>query len=103
MTDIIYPSHYRIFECKSGRWNIKNVEVFYGNTNSALDRNDIVSLYGISEQSAVFELFRINGGKTGYYLANLRDKKYYYCGLGLESIKTTLQKLGIGKSDPIGS
>ena len=99
-TNIVYPSHYRVLECKGGRWSIKNVEVFYGSASRVSDHNDITSLYGITEQAVVIELFRINGGKTGYYLANLRDRKYYYCGLDLESIKTALQSLGIGRADP---
>ncbi len=102
-TNIVYPSHYRILECRSGRWTIKNIEIFYGNAGRTLDRNDIASVYGITEQAIVLELFRLNGGRTGYYLANLRDKRYHYCGLDLGSVKTTLQNLGVGRADPIGS
>jgi len=39
--------------------------------------------------------------KSGYYLANLRERKYYYCGLNWEDIRTTLQSLGIGRADPL--
>nr|WP_306296913.1 hypothetical protein [Nostoc sp. TCL26-01] len=45
-------------------------------------------------------MFRINGGNAGYYLANLRDKKYYYCGDNWEDVKTKLEELGIGKDEP---
>ncbi len=57
--------------------------------------------FDLTEQQTIAELFRINGGKSGYYLANLRDRKYYYCGLNWEDIKTTLQSLGIGRADPL--
>lgn len=49
----------------------------------------------------MIELFRINCGRDGYYLANLRDKKYYYCGLEFEDINTKLKELGIGRDDPV--
>ncbi len=48
----------------------------------------------------VIELFRINGGKSGYYLANIRDKKYYYC-IDRDGVKTKLFELGIGRVDPM--
>ncbi len=96
---IIYPSHFRIFECRSGRWFIKNTDVFIG-SNSVKD-DDIASLFSITEQQVVINLFRIDGGKSGFYLANLRDKKYYYCGENREGIKSQLRELGIGREDPI--
>jgi hypothetical protein len=46
-------------------------------------------------------LFRINGGKAGYYLANLRRKKFYYCGTEPAGIKGKILDLGIGREDPI--
>ncbi|MCC5667826.1 hypothetical protein LC653_29095 [Nostoc sp. CHAB 5784] len=98
---IIYPSYFRIFECRSGRWFIKNTDAFIG-TNS-IKNNDIASLFGISEQQVVIDLFRINGGKSGFYLANLKHKTYYYCGQSREDIKTQLRSLGIGCEDPMES
>jgi hypothetical protein len=95
---IIYPSYFRIFECKSGHWFIKNLESFV--TNSTTNHEDIRTLYGITEQQVVIELFRINGGKSGYYLADLRDKKYYYC-IDRDGVKQKLLELGIGRVDPI--
>lgn len=97
-TTIIYPSYFRIFECRTGRWFIKNLEVFV--TNSATNHEDISALYGITEKQVVIELFRINGGMSGYYLANLRDKKYYYC-TDRNGVKQKLLELGIGRVDPI--
>lgn len=97
---IIYPAHFRIFECRSGRWFIKNTDIFIGIVNQETDKNTAV-LYGITEQQAVINLFRINGGKSGFYLANFRDKKYYYCGLTREDVKSKLRSLGIGREDPM--
>ncbi len=76
-------------------------KMFYRQLPIAVDLQDFELLYGISKQQVVVELFRINGGKAGYYLANLRRKQYYYCGEDWESIRVTLRSLGIGRDDPI--
>ncbi|WP_193199391.1 hypothetical protein [Nostoc sp. MG11] len=95
---IIYPSYFRIFECRSGRWFIKNLETFVA--TSTINHEDINTLYGVTEGQVVIELFRINGGKSGYYLANIRDKKYYYC-VDHGGVKKKLLELGIGRVDPL--
>lgn len=100
---IIHPDHIRIVERKPGGWLFKKGEMFYKHLPIAVDFQDFELLYGISKQQVVIELFRVNGGKSGYYLANLRDKKYYYCGLKWEDVRTTLQGLGIGRVDPVES
>lgn len=98
MSEIIYPSHYRILECKLGRWFIREPKLFHGN-ESTIHQN-IQTVYGLSERQVVINLFRLNGGKSGFYLANLRDRKFYYCGEAWEDIKTQLLNLGIGRADP---
>jgi len=95
---IIYPSHFRIFESRAGRWFIKNLDVF--TTTTKINHDDINTIYGITEKQVVIELFRINGGKSGYYLANVRDKKYYYC-VDRNGVKNKLLELGIGRVDPM--
>lgn len=52
------------------------------------------------ERSIIFELFRINGGKKGYYLVNRRDCKYYYCGESPKDVRAKFLSLGIGRKDP---
>lgn len=52
-------------------------------------------------KKVAIELFRINGGKQGYYIANILDKKYYYCGTEWQDVKNKLLELGIGRHDPI--
>jgi hypothetical protein len=56
----------------------KNVGVFNNHSGRECDPDDWTN-YGITEQKLVIELFRQYGGKLGYYLANLKDKKDYYC------------------------
>lgn len=83
-------------------WFGKNLSrVFYNGKNEPMQLENIAAQFGLTDRQVVIELFRINGGKPGYYLANLRDRKYYYCGLEWEDVKATFQGLGIGRADPL--
>lgn len=104
MSSIVHPFHYQIYRRSGTKWYVKEEgEVFYNPTNTPTNLEHIEREFGLTEQQVVISLFRINGGKPGYYLANLRDKKYYYCGPEWSDIKTKLRSLGIGRADPFDS
>ncbi len=46
------------------------------------------------------ELIRLNGGRAGYYLANLREKEYDYYGESLDEVSAVFIMLVIGKANP---
>jgi hypothetical protein len=99
-TQVYLPDYYRIFERIPGGWRMLRCQFFYRHTYKHVDDNDLEALYGISPQRVAIELFRINGGKAGYYLAELRThKKYYYCGTEPEDVKRKLLELGIGRAE----
>lgn len=98
---VIHPDYICIVERKPGGWLFKTGKMFYKRLPIALDFQNFELLYGISKQQVVIELFRVNGGSSGYYLADLRHKQYYYCGSLTEDVKTMLQNLGIGRPDPV--
>lgn len=103
MKKIVHPFHYQIYQREGTRWFVREPgRVFYnpaGNTPVQLEQ--VEQQFGLSAEQVVIELFRLNGGCSGYYLANLRERKYYYCGKNWEDIQKTLISLGIGKVDPI--
>lgn len=94
---IIYPSYYRIVRCENGRWFIKGAKLCSPN-HIPIGIQD-AEKYEITSDELLISLFRINGGRSGYYLANLRDKKYYYCGLNLEDVRRQLLSFGIGRDE----
>lgn len=103
MSSIVMPFHYQVYEREGVKWFVKDKgSVFYNATSAHMQLEHIAYQFGLTEQQVVIELFRINGGLPGYYLANLKDRKYYYCGVAWENIKQTLQNLGIGRADPVG-
>ncbi|MGI2907353.1 hypothetical protein [Tolypothrix sp. VBCCA 56010] len=88
-TSIIHPDHIRIIEKKPQGWLFKALKPFV-TYRQVDDINDIEKLYGITKQQVTVELFRINGGKLGFYIADLRHKQYYYCGTEAEMIRPKL-------------
>jgi hypothetical protein len=96
---IIYPAYFRIFIRKPDGWAIDGIRLFYNHSGREYNFDDAWVRYGVNKKSLVIELFRQYGGKLGYYLVNLRDKKYYYCGLTDEDIQNTLYSIGIGRKE----
>lgn len=99
-THLVYPLGYRVIRrgVKDFKllWFFQRVEVLFNPTNFSVgDISDIEGMFGTTKASVVTELFRINGGKLGYYLANLVDKEYYYCGKNLEDVKAKFVELGV--------
>ena len=102
MSSIVFPFHLLAYRREGASWFVnEGGEVFYNGSDSPMQLTNVAEQFGTTNQKVAIELFRINGGKPGYYLANLRDQKYYYCGLDWESVRLKLQELGIGRSDPI--
>jgi len=99
-TTVLVPDYYRVLECRSGEWFLKKTKVLLRNLPIDVDFDDFELLYGISREKVAVELFRINGGRDGYYLVNLRKKQYYYCGTEADEVKTKLRSLGIGRDEP---
>jgi hypothetical protein len=98
---ILSPVYYRLVRKHADDWHFYPKEIFYKPEGKEVDLDNLEATYGLTLTKVAVELFRINAGRDGYYLANLRDKKYYYCGLNLDDVKSTFLNLGIGRLDPI--
>lgn len=99
---IIYPFGWRIVrrEIRDSRlgWTFERPSLFYNFSMSApkLETLDLEKAFGLTKTEVVTEIFKINGGKLGFYLANLADRKYYYCGATTDDLKLKLSELSIG-------
>jgi hypothetical protein len=99
---VTYPDYIRIAERKIGGWSIKKGKLIYRRLPLAsADMEDTKLMYGVSSEEMVLELFRVNGGKAGYYIADLRNKAYYYSGERWKDVKKQLIEMGIGRHDPM--
>lgn len=101
MTKIHAPVHFQIYEREGTKWFFHGGNVFYNHRGIQTDLSSILEKHGLTKMNVLVALFRINGGKPGLYLADVRDKKYHYCGQNWEDVKTQLRSLGIGREDPI--
>ena len=102
MTKIYCPLHYRVYKREGGYFYSFSGKAVYNPNGISTNHNDVVRSYNILEEKVLIELFRINGGKEGFYLANVKDKKYYYCGNTWDDVQQQLLKLGIGREHPQG-
>lgn len=99
-SQLILPDYYRVIECCGDLWHFKKMTPFYTRIPISIDYNDFELLYGISKQQVINEAARIRQGEPGFYLVNLRQKRYYYCGKQSKDVRAMLLSLGIGRSDP---
>jgi 2-hydroxy-3-keto-5-methylthiopentenyl-1-phosphate phosphatase len=100
MDDLIHPFYYQIIRREGTTWFFKEEgEVFYNPHHKPVDLKNPEQQYGLTKGKIVIELFRVNGGKPGYYLANMRDRLYYYCGDKWEDVRATLLNLDIGRRE----
>ncbi len=47
----------------------------------------------LTHKKIVYNLFKLTGGSTGYYLADIFKHKFYYCGPTLQFVKVKLKDL----------
>ncbi len=96
---MIFPDYFRVLERVPDGWNLLRTKVFCSLNNRQYNPSDAWIKHGITKQKLVVELFRKFHGKLGFYLVNLKDKKYYYCGLTKKDIQNTLYAIGVGRKD----
>jgi hypothetical protein len=101
MCRITLPFHYRFFECRSGKWLFHRASAIYRLNGENCDVDNLEANFGLSRWDVVTQLFRLNGGHDGFYLANLRDREYYYCGLEAEDVPAKIRELGLLVVDPV--
>lgn len=105
-TTILCPFHFQIARYDGRDWYFKRtVKVFNPSRlfipkSIDLTGNNKLDIFSTSTTKLIMEFQLINGGKIGYYLADLVKKRYYYCGLDWQDIKPTLQSLGITVPEP---
>lgn len=93
----IFPAYYYIVERNAvkGEWLFKRGSPFYNPTGEKINCNERERYFGLTKPQMATELFRINGGKSGWYLVDMRmrSRKYYYCGDSEHDLKLKLRQL----------
>ncbi len=92
MDTILYPTYIRLIIRVSNRWRFIDGQPFYNPYNfPSLKQEDLFCFLGLTMKGVANELRKINNALPGYYLADIVEKKYYYCGVDWEDVKRTLR------------
>ena len=97
---IIYPDYICIVEKTPDEWRIKQPQkLFWRSPNSTVPvyREKREEAYGLTTKDLILPLFKRYLGKLGFYIVNMRDHEYYYCGLTWQDIREKLWEIGITK------
>lgn len=93
MSTVLYPSFFYILKKEGTKW-LTGGSLLTSTQSRGLSG---IEDFGITKRVLLLELKYINGGQPGYYVANVKDKKYYYCGEQWSDVKDTFFSLGIGR------
>jgi hypothetical protein len=101
---LVYPMYMLPVEHDptQGAWYFPEHSVFYNprNVPTPQTTEDLLRRFRLTQSKVLIECFRVGQGRAGHYLINLRDRKYYYCGLDEQMVQRKLHELGIGRPDP---
>ncbi|MDJ0616981.1 MAG: hypothetical protein QNJ63_09580 [Calothrix sp. MO_192.B10] len=108
MDNLIYPAYFQVVHRRISSnthrlcWAFWNSKIVANFSDRSFDITKTIEYYNTSKKQIVYELFCINAGTMGYYLADLKHKKYYYCGTERSDVRSQFLKLGIGREHPQG-
>lgn len=97
-TKICYPHYWQIYQHEGDKWyhlpGKRSVNEVCPQDEKPLPKR-IEALFGLTPQEVVNSLFKVNGGWQGLYIANLKERKYFYCGTDWEDVVNTFEMLGV--------
>ncbi len=99
---IIYPDYICILEKTPTDWRIKEpTKVFWRSPDSKIPFRTTKreEFYGLTTKDLIFPLFRKYLGKLGFYLVNMREREYYYCGQTWQDVQEKLWEIGITRRE----
>jgi hypothetical protein len=107
MSVIFTPGYIQVIErTETGWFQSKPKSVFnfsdretsllgYPKGNLLFDSLNKEKYYGLTKTQILTELFKRYHGKLGYYLVDLSEREFYYCGLTVQDLQAKLFELGI--------
>lgn len=97
MSEIICPENYIVLRREPGKWIHIAGKNFYNPYGKDISLDGILARYGLKRAELFRELFKVNAGKLGYYIADVKKRNNYYCGVDKIDIKVKFLSLGIGR------
>lgn len=104
--DYVCPLTHWMIRRGEGGWYFQRGEVFWRAESGPMataNADERERVFGLTKRDVVYGCFRINGGRHGWYIADLKRQKYYYCGETQEDAIALLSDLTqIGIAHPQG-
>jgi hypothetical protein len=97
---ICHPSYFRVYEKDDNSWYLYKGKKFFSQSNLSLQQGHLERRYGLSLSDIVLQFFQIGRGRPGFYLANLKERQFYFCGNSPQDIQHKFRELGISPPDP---
>ena len=98
---VYFPSYFRIYEKDGESWYLHKGKKFFSSSNVSLDRGKTENRYGLKIVDIIRQFFWVGRGQTGFYLADLKHQKFYFCGNSIDDVRQTFWNLGITRPDSI--
>ncbi|MEN9520196.1 MAG: hypothetical protein RLZZ381_2784 [Cyanobacteriota bacterium] len=95
MSAIFTPGYIQVIERTQTGWFQSKPKSVFNLSNLPFDSLNKEKYYGLTKTQILAELFRRYQGKLGYYLVDLSDREFYYCGLTVQDLQAKLFELGI--------
>lgn len=89
-TRIAYPHYWQVYRHEGDKWYHRPP----ARSEQPLPER-IEAMFGLTPQEVVNSLFKVNNGWQGFYIANLKERKYFYCGLDWEDVVNKFEALGV--------
>lgn len=89
------PAYIDIVHKTGDRWIRLKTTVVCNMSGRPHDPTQQFSKYGLTQKGVLVELYKRYQGLDGWYLTDLINKEYYYCGATSEDVERKLVELGI--------
>lgn len=91
---VIYPYYWQIYQHIGSKWYRLPANRVSNEPEKFVPQH-IEKKFGFTEKEIIVNLFKINSGWQGYYIANLKEHKFFYCGTQWEDVNNTFQSFGV--------
>jgi hypothetical protein len=95
MSTVFTPGYIQVIERTQTGWFQTKPKSVFNLSDRPFDSLNKEKYYGLTKTQIITELFKRYQGKLGYYLVNLSDRSYYYCGLTVKDLQAKLFELEI--------
>ena len=89
------PAYIDIVQKRGDRWTRLGTSSICNMSGKPYDYSQRYSRFGLTPMKVLVELYKRYQGLDGWYLVNMAEKEYYYCGAIALDVNQKLVELGI--------